>query len=279
MKRILSALGLMIASFGFVLTACSPSPTQLKKVVEAHPEIVFSAIKADPKGFFDTVQGVQEQARLASISAEMDKEFDKVKTELASPQTVDIAADRAFVGSAGAPVTIVEWADFNCGHCQAVQDAIQKIVKEYGDKVRVVYKHLPILAPDSKVAAQYMEAIALQNKAKAVQFHDLLFANQNDFRVGGEKYLKTAVKSVGADLAKVERDAKGATVKKRIADDMAQAKKFGFDGTPGFMVNGAAIDGAYPYDFFKRVVDYILQSHPSGAAAASPSPSGSGSTN
>ncbi len=251
---------------GLTLVGCSPSPTQLKKVMESHPEIVFAAIKADPKGFFDTIQEAQQQAQQASIAAEMDKEYQKVKEELKNPQAVDISTSHAFKGAANAPITIVEWFDFNCGHCKDMEGAIQEIEKNYGDKVRVVYMHLPILAPESRTAAEYMEAIALQDKAKALQFHDMIFANQNDFRMNGEKYLKQTVKSVGANLAKVEREAKGLAVKKVIDADMAEAKKFGFNGTPAFMVNGAAIDGAYPYDFFKRVIDGILHSSDTSGA-------------
>ncbi len=259
---------ILIGLAGWALAACSPSPTQLKKAMKEHPDIVFSAIKADPSGFFAAVEKAQSEAHKVQLDQALGQDIQKVESELKNPQTVKISANRAIWGSANAPVTIVEWADFNCGHCQQEQSVLQKIMANYSGKVRIVYKELPILAPESKVAAQYMEALAMQNNAQALQFHDLIFANQDKFRMEGDQYLKRAVKNVGANLFKVEQAARSAKVKKRIADDQAEAKKFGITGTPGFAINGAIVNGSYPYEFFRRVIDHILKSAPAGATPA-----------
>jgi protein-disulfide isomerase len=108
------------------------------------------------------------------------------------------------------------------------------------------------------MAAEFMEAISLQDKAKAIKFHDVLFEHQTEFHDQGEAYLKKLTKEVGADVAKVEKDRKGDLIKKRIDADMAEAKTFDFNNTPGFVINGGTIPGAYPYEFFKRVVDSLL---------------------
>lgn len=248
------------AILGLTLVACSPSASQLKKVMQEHPEILHAAIEADPKGFFDVVQKSQGKAREQSMAEQMEGEFKRVSEEMKSPKTVEIDESRAIVGPANAKVTIVEWADFNCGHCSHAAETVEKIVEEYKDNVRVLYKHLPILAKESKTAAEYMEAIAMQDKAKALKFHGELFAHQSDLRSGGEEYLKKLAKSVGADVAKIQKDRKSDTVKKRIDSDVAEAQKFEFSGTPGFMINGASIHGAYPYEFFKKVIDSVVSS-------------------
>jgi protein-disulfide isomerase len=135
---------------------------------------------------------------------------------------------------------------------------MQALKKEYGDKIRFVFKNLPILAPSSKTAAQYAEAIAMQDKEKGYEFHSALFENQAELRGDAEKFLLETAKSVGADVAKMKKTAKGDAVAKRIKADVDEARKYEFSGTPGFMVNGAAIHGAYPLEFFKKVVDTIL---------------------
>lgn len=245
---------------GLAVVACSPSASQLKKVMQENPEILHAAIEADPKGFFDVVQKSQGKAREQSMAEQMESELKRVTEEMKSPKEIVIEEDRAIVGPATAKVTIVEWADFNCGHCATAAESMKKISEEYKNDVRVVYKHLPILAKESRTAAEYMEALAMQDKSKAIKFHGELFANQRELRGGGEEYIKKVAKSVGADMAKLQKDRKSDTVKKRLENDIAEAQKFEFNGTPGFMINGAAIHGAYPYDFFKKVIDTVLSS-------------------
>ncbi|MEQ1664099.1 MAG: thioredoxin domain-containing protein [Bdellovibrionales bacterium] len=250
---------LVMIGFGvFGVAACSPSAQQLKEVMKQHPDILHAAIEADPKGFFDIVQKVQGKAREQSMAGQMEGELKRVMEEIKSPKTVEFDEARAVVGPITAPITIIEWADFNCGHCVHAAETVEKIAVEYKDKVRILFKHLPILAPESKLAAQYMEAISLQDNAKAIEFHKKLFASQGELRSGGEKFLKKLTKEVGADVAKTEKDSKGAIVKKRIDSDVAEAQKYEFNGTPGFMVNGASVHGAYPIEFFKKVIDAIL---------------------
>ncbi len=272
--KILNYFKYVGAAFGaFVilgLSACSPSPAQLKKTLQEHPDILQAAIEADPKGFFDTIQKAQAKAREQSMAQQMDDEYKRMADELKSPKEVVVASDRAILGSATAAVTIVEWADFNCGHCLHAQETMAKLAKDYDGKIRVLYKHLPILAKESRTAAEYMEAIAQQDKEKAIQFHDLLFQKQREFQTGGEEFLKKLTKELGANLSKVEKYRKSSAVKSRIDGDIAEAKKFEFTGTPGFMVNGAAVHGAYPYEFFKKVIDGILAGGASSAAPVAP---------
>lgn len=254
---------ILFAVLGLSLSACSPSASQLKKVMKDNPDIVHAAIESDPKGFFDVIQKVQGKAREQSMADQMASELKRVTEEMKNPKEIVIDNSRAMVGSADAKITIVEWADFNCGHCSTAAETMDKIVEEYKDKVRVVYKHLPILSKESRTASEYMEAIAMQDKDKAWKFHSEVFAKQRELREGGEEFLKKIAKSVGADVAKIKKDMKSDTVKKRIESDIAEAQKFEFNGTPGFMINGASVHGAYPYDFFKKVIDTVLGSEAS----------------
>ncbi len=242
----------------FALVACSPSASQLKKTLQENPEILHAAIEADPKGFFESVQKAQSTARESGMEEQIKEELTRVLKEIKEAKN-PIALDeaRAFKGNKGAKVTILEWADFKCGYCSKAHDTMKKLVADYGDKVVVQYKHLPILSEESRTAAEIMEAIALQDKEKALQFHDILFAKQNEFRTGGMELIKSIAKEVGADWAKAQKDAKGPKVKKIIEDDIKQAQEKGFSGTPGFLVNNGGVYGALPYEFFKQVVDAI----------------------
>lgn len=108
-------------------------------------------------------------------------------------------------------------------------------------------------------AAEYFEAIALQDHAKAEKFYNLVFENQGDLRTKKEGALKDFAKKVGADLKKVEKDLKSEVVQKRIEADMEEARKFNFSGTPGFLINGVSLRGAYPFADFKEIIDRHLK--------------------
>ncbi|OFZ18709.1 MAG: hypothetical protein A2Z20_04975 [Bdellovibrionales bacterium RBG_16_40_8] len=251
-------IGVLSIIAGLALVACSPSSSQLKKVMQDNPDILYAAIEANPKGFFDVIQKAQGKARESQMEDQMSGELKRVTEEMKSPKSVELDNSRASIGRSGAPITIVSWADFNCGHCSQAAETMEKIADTYKDKVYIVFKHLPILSEDSRMAAEYMEAIALQDKDRAWRFHSEVFEKQSEFRQGKEDFLKKIAKSVGADLGKIKKDIKGDAVKKRIDADVAEARKFEFNGTPGFMINGASVHGAYPYDFFKKVIDSVL---------------------
>src|SRR5438067_1171444 len=86
-------------------------------------------------------------------------------------------------------------------------------------------------------------AAAIQSPEKAWRFHDLLFENQDKL---GTAFFKKTAKDLGLDAERCEKDADSQPVKDRIAADMAEAGKFGFNGTPGFLLNGIPVNGAYP---------------------------------
>ncbi len=107
-------------------------------------------------------------------------------------------------------------------------------------------------------AAKYFEAIAKQSPEKAEKFHDMVFENQGQLKDKGEGFFKEAAKKVGADIKKVEADMKDESIAKRIAADMEEARKFNMSGTPGFIINGVSLRGAYPFPEFKKIIDQHL---------------------
>jgi protein-disulfide isomerase len=107
-------------------------------------------------------------------------------------------------------------------------------------------------------AAKYFEAIARQSAEKAYKWHDLIFENQGELRAKGDAFMKDSAKKVGVDVKKVEKDLQDPKLMERITADMEEAKKFGFSGTPGFLINGVSLKGAYPFPEFKTIIDRHL---------------------
>ncbi len=229
----------------------------VEDAIKKNPEVVFKAIEANPKAFFDTVQKAQMEAqKLARENAEKDQEK-QLEDEFKNPKKPSLDSKRASFGPADAKVTIVEYSDFQCPFCARAANTMDEVMKKYGKDVRLIYKHLPF-KPNAEPAARYYEAIAIQDAGKAKKFHDILYANQKKI-YEGEAYLKSVVKEVGADQGQIDKTKDSAEVTRRINEDRAEAEKFQISGTPGFIVNGVTVKGAYPLDHFVKIIDRHLK--------------------
>jgi len=162
--------------------------------------------------------------------------------------------DAPIRGSESAKVTIVEWADFQCPFCVRVDPTLDKIAKEYGDKVRFAFKHLP-LSMHAKARAAHTAAEAAHRQGKFWEMHDRIFANPKD--LSEETYLRYA-NEIGLDIEKYKSDFSSSSVRKVIDADLAKARELGVSGTPSFFINGRFLSGAQPYASFARVIDEEL---------------------
>lgn len=241
------------------LASCAPTAKQLKEAIEKDPSIVFVAIEKDPAKFIEVVNKAAQDAQKGQAERAQEDEKKSRDEEFKNPLKPDTSQDRVVFGNKSAPITIVEYSDFQCPYCSRGYQTIQEVRKEYGDKVKVIFKHLPLdFHPMAMPAAKYFEAIAKQSPEKAEKFHDMVFENQGMIKDKGEAYFKEVAKKVGADVKKVETDMKDESIAKKIATDMEEARKFNMSGTPGFIINGVSLRGAYPFPEFKKIIDQHL---------------------
>lgn len=255
MKKLIVSLALI----GFAVTSCAPSAKQLKEAIEKDPSIVFVAIEKDPEKFIEVVNKAARDAQSKGSEKAAQEETAKREEEFKNPLKPDIQEGRAIHGPKDAKVTIVEYSDFECPYCARGYQTVKEVLKAYPNDVRIVFKHLPLdFHPKAMPAAKYFEAVARQSADKAYKFHDIVFENQGDLRSKGEAFLKEAAKKAGADLKKLEKDLADATLMDRINADIAEAQKFGISGTPGFLINGVSLKGAYPFSEFKPIIDRHL---------------------
>ena len=157
-------------------------------------------------------------------------------------------------GPESARVSIVEFSDFQCPFCGRVTPTMDKLVTEYGDQVRIVFKNLP-LSIHPKAQAAHAAAEAAHRQGKFWEMHDRIFANQ---RALEPEVFEGYAEAMGLDMDRYRTDIASSDVKKRIGDDMMEAQKLGVSGTPGFFVNGRFVSGAQPFETFKRLVDEEL---------------------
>ncbi len=160
------------------------------------------------------------------------------------------------IGPETAAVTMIEFSDFQCPYCARVGPTLKQIQEEYGDDVRIVFKHLP-LSIHAKAPAAHAAAEAAALQGKFWEMHDKIFAGQRE--MSPEKYVEYAIE-IGLDVAQFERDAASPEVKSRVDADVKEAAQIGATGTPAFYINGLFVSGAKPFSAFKEIIDKELAS-------------------
>jgi protein-disulfide isomerase len=158
-------------------------------------------------------------------------------------------------GSKNSAVTIVEWSDFQCPFCKRVGPTLAQVEKEYGDRVSIAFKHLP-LSIHPKARGAHIASEAAHQQGKFWEMHDKIFANQRD--MDPATFVKYA-EQLGLDVDRYKQDVASAKIKGRVDADSAQASKLGVTGTPAFFINGRFLSGAQPFPSFKRIIDEELK--------------------
>ncbi len=172
------------------------------------------------------------------------------------------AADAPMRGGASAKVVVQEFADFQCPFCQRAEAAIDRVVKTYGSRVKVVWRNMPLLPsmhPDAELAAEAaLEAQAQKGQAAFWKMHDLLFANQGVDGALQRAALDGYAKEMGLDMTKWAAALDGHTHQAAIEADQKAAEAGDIGGTPSFVINGYSLSGAQPYAKFRQLVERAL---------------------
>ena len=177
-----------------------------------------------------------------------------VKVFLDPPRIKVEAGDNPAKGPADAPITIVEFSDFQCPYCSRVNPTLQKVNETYGGKVRIVFRDLPL--PMHQQAAKAAEAAACANEqGKFWEMHDKLFASQQKLQVTD---LKQHAADLGLTADAFNQCLDSGKFTAAVKQDSEDAARYGLTGTPGFFINGRLLVGAQPYEAFAQVIDEEL---------------------
>jgi protein-disulfide isomerase len=157
-------------------------------------------------------------------------------------------------GPATAPVTIVEFSDFECPFCVRAEPTVKQILDTYGDKVRLVFKDFPLpIHPNAPKAAEAAHCAGAQNKYW--EMHEKLFAAGGKLAVAD---LKAHAREVGIDGAKFDQCLDSGEKASVVEANRKAGEEVGVTGTPAFFVNGRPLSGAQPFDEFKKLIDKEL---------------------
>ena len=164
---------------------------------------------------------------------------------------VDVDPDVDHIrGAADAPVTLLEYGDFECPYCGMAEPIVRELLGDFGD-VRYVWRHLPLndVHPHAQLAAEAAEAAAAQGRFW--EMHDLLLAQQGALRHAD---VLGYAEQLGLDMTRFSRDLNEHVAAGRVASDVDSADLSGVSGTPTFFVNGRRHHGAYDIETLSAAV-------------------------
>jgi protein-disulfide isomerase len=157
--------------------------------------------------------------------------------------TVPVSADRDHIqGPDGAPVTLVEYGDYECPYCGAAYPVVKEVQAQMGDGLRFVFRNFPITSshPHAEKAAEAAEAAATQGHFW--EMHDYLYEHQQ--QLTGE-CLHAHAQALGLDLKRFDQDVADNAYAPRVREDFMSGVRSGVNGTPTFFINGVRYDGSY----------------------------------
>lgn len=243
-------LGVAVAT---VLAACSAVPAVSVPVAD------------------EDVVAVAVEATLTAVAANANVESVATPTPIQSGQTVQLAPPipnwqifankpESARGEENAPLVLVEYSDFQCPWCGRFQSEVMPTLApliEAGD-LYFVYKHFPVLGPDSMTTALASECAAEQGDFWAL--HDWLFDNQSTWKGSGDvrKQVVDAAAELGYDADALAACIDSDTANRAVTADFQETQQLGFRGTPSFILNGRLIPGFLPLETFVELLDITM---------------------
>lgn len=169
---------------------------------------------------------------------------------------IEIGEQDPAYGPLDAPVTIVEFADYECPFCQRhFQEVYPQLVAAYGDQLRYVFKDLPLTAIHPNAMEAALAAQCANEQDAFWPYHDMLFVGELDLsRSSYEDYAE----QLGLDLEQFTACLDEERYLEGIGADVAEATSIGLSSTPTFFINGLALVGAQPFELFEAIIDYEL---------------------
>jgi protein-disulfide isomerase len=222
---------------------------RLKSGGQIPPDATFDSLK---ERIGQALVNQQRQGQMQKVVAELQKQAN-LKIDLPQPR-IQVVAEGPSRGPKDAPITIVEFSDFECPYCGAAHDTVEQVMSTYAGKVRLVYRQFPLsFHPHAEKAAE--ASLCAADQGKFWEYHDVLFKNQKKL---DPTDLKAFASEVGMDGQKFGQCLESGDKKKAVDADQQAGLAAGVGGTPAFFINGIFLNGALPIDEFKKVIDLEL---------------------
>lgn len=212
-------------------------------------EIVKQVIRENPALILETLNQYNLDRKKKLREQQLEAAFENRLSDT-------VGKENPRIGPGDAPITIITYTDFQCTYCSRGARTLDRLRRIYPDKLRVVFKNLPLTRIHDQALVAAQAALAAHKQGEFWAYHDLLF--ENSARLKDDMYAKLAAQ-LGLDLERFRRDMNSEAVLAQIHFEKARAAELGLNGTPRFLVNGVLIKGAYPATYFTKVIERLLK--------------------
>ncbi|MHB8384029.1 MAG: thioredoxin domain-containing protein [Candidatus Binataceae bacterium] len=198
----------------------------------------------------DHIRELEERKLVADYVKSL-RAQDNIQVMLDPPREDVVAGATPMMGPATAPVTVVEFADYQCPYCRGTETNVEKLRAQFKNQVRYSYRDFPL--PNHQYAEKAAEASrCAADQGKFWQYHDLLFTGDgSDLNVAGLKALASKEK---LDTAKFDQCLDSNQEQAAVEQDLKQGESLGVSGTPSFFINGYFVSGAVTYETLRELV-------------------------
>lgn len=231
-----------------------PTEEEVKKYYEFRKKQMgdksFDEVK---KNIEDFLVANQKNALQRQLLGKLRKDAN-VKIELEPPRVEIEVGNSPTMGKKGAPVTVVEFSDYQCPFCSRARPTINQIVEAYPNEVLYVFKDFPLsFHKDAQKAHE--AAHCAGDQGKYWEMNKEIFANQKALSISD---LKGYAKKIGLNMSKFDKCLNENKYEKSVQASIQEGAQAGVSGTPAFFVNGVLISGARPFADFKQAIDSEL---------------------
>ncbi len=254
---------LLVAILCLFVGACTQAPlapppldvnliqSQVLKVIRENPQLIVETL----------TQYQQEQAAAQQKAAD-----DALRAQIAQLDLPALIGDSPTLGNPARKVLLFELSDFQCPYCGRAADTLRKFVEKHRDEVTLIYKHLPLteMHPEAERAAR--AAWAAGRQGKFWEYHDALFAQQQNL---SEKTYGAIATALRLDLKKFNADRRSDAAEISLRRDLALASKLKISGTPAFLMQHEPFAGALPLEALEEILQRV-KSQPNVPAATEP---------
>ena len=229
------------------------TPEQVRAFYDGNKERLSRSFEELEGRIMAHLQRQSEARRRAALGRELRQRY-PVKIALAPPRADVGADDDPFMGPQDAPVTLVEFSDFQCPYCRRVQSVLKRLMTAYHGQLKLVFRDFPLrqIHPEAQKAAE--AAQCANDQGQFWQYHDRLFAVTEL----GVEALKQYAVELGLDAEGFNTCLDSEKYSQEVQKDIDDAIAAGVNATPSFFVNGLPINGAVPFERFVEMVELAL---------------------
>jgi protein-disulfide isomerase len=232
-----------------------PTDEEVVQFYNANKSSLDGTLADNAAAIRDYLRNDQRQPVYDAFVARLKNDYG-AKTFLEPTRTEVATAGRPSKGPAGAPVTIVEFSDFECPFCRALFPTLQRIEEDYKDQLRVVYLQFPLVSMHTRARKAAEASLCAYEQNKFWQLHDAMFNDQQNLTVDD---LKKKASKLSLDMKSFNECLDSDKYLAEIQSDVAEGVRVGVGGTPAMFINGRLLVGAQPYSDIQKIIEDELR--------------------